>query len=53
MDKSCLDCKYIIHKKSKKSKIEYGYCKKLKMNLIAVQLDCKLYKKEEIEKGIA
>lgn len=53
MDKNCVDCVYLLNKETKKSKLPYGYCKKLKINMTAVQMDCKLYKKQEIEKGIA
>ena len=45
----CVDCLYLKTKDTKKSKIPYGYCEKLKMNLIAVQIDCKHH---DAEKGV-
>lgn len=53
MDKSCVDCKYLLNKETKRSKLPYGYCKKLKLNMTAVQMDCEYYKQQEIEKGTA
>lgn len=48
---TCADCRFLKHKETKKSKIPYGYCKELKIDMIAVQINCKHHK--EIEKGTA
>jgi hypothetical protein len=46
MENSCAkECKYLVFKTTSKNKLEYGYCKKLDLLMIAVQMDCKYYKK--------
>ena len=46
MDKCCIHCKYLKTKQTK-SKLEYGYCKCLKLPMLAVQMDCIYFKKQE------
>jgi len=53
MENTCVDCSYVIHKETKKSKIPYGYCKKLNLAMISVQNNCKLHKKQELNNGVA
>jgi hypothetical protein len=43
---SCAEeCKYLKFKKTTKNKLDYGHCKKLDLLMIAVQTECKYYKK--------
>jgi hypothetical protein len=44
--KSCdNNCKNLKMKKTSKSKIDYGYCTANNLPMLAVQFDCKYYKK--------
>jgi hypothetical protein len=43
---NCEYCKY-LEKKETKKKIPYGYCEKNKLILIALQEDCKNFKRAD------
>jgi hypothetical protein len=53
MEKSCEDCKNVVHKETKKSKIPYGYCKELNLDMVALQFNCSYYIKQDINNGVA
>lgn len=53
MEKSCVDCKNVVHKETEKSNTPYGYCKRLDLNMVAVQINCCFYIKQKIDNGVA
>lgn len=46
---TCQDCEYIKFKETKKSNIPYGECTKTGLILVAVQKNCKYFKKSTNE----